>query len=132
MVFKWTQALSVGVDQIDDQHKELFARVNKLMDAIKSNSDKNVTAEVMEFLEKYVEVHFALEETYMERYDYYEEEKIVHEKEHEIFRQNFAELKKEFVKSGASKSFNQKLQDHVCSWLLNHISKVDTKLGQFL
>ncbi len=33
MAIEWTMGLSTGVDEIDDQHKELFKRINRLLDA---------------------------------------------------------------------------------------------------
>ena len=35
MTLQWTQALSVGVDEIDDQHRELFRRAARLLDGLK-------------------------------------------------------------------------------------------------
>jgi hemerythrin len=32
---QWTEDLSVGVETIDNQHKELFSRINSLADAIR-------------------------------------------------------------------------------------------------
>lgn len=36
----WTQNLSVGVEEIDDQHKELIDRVNKFYAAMKTIEKK--------------------------------------------------------------------------------------------
>ena len=32
---QWTEDLTVGVEAIDNQHKELFSRINSLADAIR-------------------------------------------------------------------------------------------------
>jgi len=51
---EWTQDLSVGVEQIDSQHKELIARVNSFYDVM-SGAEKNAKVlEVLNFLESYV------------------------------------------------------------------------------
>ena len=44
MIIKWTQNLSVGVREIDDQHKELFKRINEMIYTMTQN---NVKHEIM-------------------------------------------------------------------------------------
>jgi len=34
MAFQWRQDLSVGFQEIDDQHKELFRKINDLLESI--------------------------------------------------------------------------------------------------
>lgn len=40
MQMLWDSKLAVGVDKIDNQHKELFNRMNSLMDAMKEGKGK--------------------------------------------------------------------------------------------
>ena len=49
MLLQWTTALSVGVDEIDAQHQELFRRVDRLLDAMARN-DRSEAARLLEFL----------------------------------------------------------------------------------
>jgi len=69
MSIKWTPALAVGVSAIDQQHKELFDHVAKLIDAMK-NSDAAEVGRLMDFLGAYVVEHFRMEEGLMQRYAY--------------------------------------------------------------
>lgn len=59
---QWTEDLSVGVDRIDEQHKELFEKINDLVEAIKSHTCKYKIGDVVKFLEDYVVFHFGQEE----------------------------------------------------------------------
>jgi len=59
MPFEWTQNLSIGVAEIDNQHKELFKRINNLLDAISQGKGKQELFAVLEFLEDYSKFHFA-------------------------------------------------------------------------
>ncbi|MCI4626093.1 MAG: bacteriohemerythrin [Candidatus Magnetoovum sp. WYHC-5] len=127
MVFQWSKQLSVGVEQIDEQHKELFHRISRL---IESSQEDASLAFVFEFLEKYVEVHFALEETYMERYDY--PKLSDHENEHTIFWENYAEIRQAYNDSGVTEELTARIKEHLCDWLVKHILKVDMELGNFL
>ena len=65
MAIEWSDNLSTGVAEIDNQHKELFRRINDLFDACNQGKGKSEVAGVMEFLESYVVEHFGKEENYM-------------------------------------------------------------------
>lgn len=66
----WHQSLSVGVEFIDDQHKEWFDRAEKLFDAGKKGQAKEYVGELLEFLDSYTKKHFADEEKYMASINY--------------------------------------------------------------
>lgn len=128
MIFQWSDRLSVGVEEIDIQHKELFNIINKLLDT--QSQDSEPVESVFGFLEKYVEVHFALEENYMERFNYPEIHR--HEEEHTVFWENFAEIRADFNEEGITGEVADKIQDQLCDWLVKHILKIDMELGVFL
>ena len=62
---EWTQDLSVGVNKIDEQHKELFSRINNLLTAIKQHRCKDEIDNTIAFLEDYARTHFSYEEKQM-------------------------------------------------------------------
>jgi hemerythrin-like metal-binding protein len=90
----------------------------------------------MKFLEDYAKNHFAMEENYMEEFEYPEYRQ--HRAEHEKFMITFAELKRERQKIKASGSYAGSYELSVTTdqvlvdWLLDHIAKVDRKLAEFL
>jgi hemerythrin-like metal-binding protein len=132
---EWTEDLSVGIDIIDEQHKELFKRINGLVEAIRSSTCKYSIPEVIRFLEDYIVTHFSEEERYMMRYDYPDFQQ--HRAQHGIFMNNFIELKKELeILEGGKKRGSYDLSvttnQVVVDWILDHISKIDKKLGIFL
>ena len=57
---EWSDALSVGVTEIDDQHKELIKMLNKLNTAI-HGVGKRTRREVINQLVEYTQVHFTTE-----------------------------------------------------------------------
>lgn len=134
-MINWTEELSVGVDLIDNQHKELFNRINDLITAIKSKTCKYKIGDVIKFLEDYVVSHFGEEEAYMKKFSYPHYDQ--HKAQHEIFIANFAALKEELIKLQSRSGFGSydlSVQtNQVCvDWILEHISTVDKKLGAFL
>lgn len=132
---QWTEDLSVGVEMIDNQHKELFNRINELVAAIKQSQCKYKIGDVIKFLEDYIAFHFGEEEKYMNKYNYHGYQ--AHKAQHEKFIKNFLELKKELPKlEGGTKPGSYDLSvatnQIVVEWILEHIAKVDKHLGEFL
>lgn len=132
---EWTKDLSVGIERIDEQHRELFAKINDLVVAIKSHTCKYKIGDVMKFLEDYVVFHFGEEEEFMRELDYpgYGH----HRAQHEEFMRNLEKLKKELPKLEGGKkpgSYDLSVETNqiVVDWIIEHISKVDKSLGKFL
>lgn len=130
MPVQWTDDLSVGVLEIDNQHKELFSRVNGLLDAMGDGQGKQELENVIGFLAEYVVKHFAAEEEYMLRLNYPNYE--AHRGQHEAFVDDFAALKQQLETSGASTSLVIEANRRVVSWLTGHIRKTDKQLGAFM
>lgn len=130
MAFEWNQSLSVGVEQIDAQHRELFARVNKLLEATSQGKGRNEVGSTIDFLADYVVSHFASEERLMSQHSY--PEYGAHKAQHDRFMQEFHALKDKFEAEGVTTVLIVQVQRKVCDWLVNHVSKVDKALGSFL
>jgi hemerythrin len=126
----WNKTLATDVEEIDNQHKELFSRINKLFDACGQGKAKEEVSKIFEFLNDYVVVHFGAEEKYMAAYNY--PGYAAHKAQHEEFIKGFNELKSKFTAEGkglyVTISTNRLLSD----WLINHIHKVDKALASFL
>ncbi len=125
--FQWTEDLSTGSYVIDRQHKEIFRRVNLLLDSFRTKSTNEEVKNLIEFLSGYVQYHFSVEEKYMKEYNYYKY--MEHKSQHDDFRSKVNVLLKEFLDG---KDITEKLKISVIDWLINHISKVDKVLGYFL
>jgi hemerythrin len=128
-LFEWTERWSVGVDSIDAQHRELFATINTLL-----RDDGQVSApdlaNVLDYLEDYVNSHFGLEEIYMRRFAY--PGFPAHKGEHTTFINEFYDLRDEYDDNGATPELADKIGRYMGDWLVNHIGKVDRALGAFL
>ncbi len=129
MTFEWTEDISTGSPVIDGQHKELFRRVNLLLDGIKNGRNTELNM-IFKFLGEYVVSHFRTEEDYMMKYKYpgYSPHKI----EHKLFTQSYEVLKKKFEREGATIFLMKMVEKMVCDWLINHIGKRDKDIGRFL
>lgn len=131
MGITWREDLAIGVDQIDDQHKELLARFDLLLSSCKEGKGRDEVLNLLTFLDDYVISHFSDEEKLQKQSGFPEYES--HHAEHVSFIARLAELK------GRMRSEGGVQIDHVLDtnkllldWLLRHISVRDRALGRYL
>jgi len=130
MAIKWNETLAVGVKEIDEQHKELFERMNQLLEACNKGKGKEAVGNVIDFLQAYVVEHFAAEEKLQKASGY--PEYATHKAMHTEYLNNVANLKHQLDLHGPTLPFVITVNKTVVDWLTTHISKVDRGLGQFL
>ncbi len=130
MALQWDRSLSVGVKLIDDQHQELFRKVNGLIEAMMQNQGKAELDRLLSFLGSYVIEHFGAEERLMAKYRYPDAAR--HKQQHAEFVKTFLGVKAEFDKLGATPNVSIAVNKFVCTWLKEHIGRTDTALGKFL
>ncbi len=125
---EWSDALSVGVQEIDDQHKGLAAMVNEMSEGIKGGWRKEARDEVLTRLVEYTKVHFATEESLMSISNY--PGISTHKKQHDqLIDMVGAHIKKYDEDPNAS---NYDLLFFLKRWLVEHIMKDDKALGAHL
>ena len=130
MGIEWRDSLAVGVEAIDNQHKELLIRFDRLLNACKAGQGVAELKKLQVFLEEYVHTHFNDEEALQRQHNFpgYE----AHRAEHLYFIEQINKLRSETEVEGISTHHVIETNSMLLKWLLNHISKVDTKLGEFL
>jgi len=124
---EWSDALSVGIEEIDEQHKVLVELVNRMHQAIHERRGSDVVKGILAELVDYTRIHFAVEESLMRILDYpgYEQHKIVHE---ELFR-HVIQLQGK-VESGKT-SIGFELMHFLKNWLTKHIMEEDMEYSSF-
>jgi hemerythrin len=130
MAIEWTNDLATGVAEIDGQHRELFQRVNGLMEACKQGKGRTEVEKVLTFLEDYVVEHFSAEEDYMVKFSY--PAYAAHKAQHLEFLEKFSGLKHQLEREGAGVLIVVKTNQVVVDWLKNHIRKTDKTFAAFL
>ncbi len=130
MALEWKQNLATGVEEIDNQHKELFGKVNNLLDACNQQKGKDEVGKVVKFLEDYVITHFGAEEKMMKKTAY--PGYSLHKQQHDQFIKDFLILKDNFEKEGATTHFVINVNHKVVDWLIKHVGNTDKALGAFL
>jgi hemerythrin len=130
MAIGWSSDLATGVDLIDNQHREIFSRVDRLTAACGEGKGKDEVLRLLLFLEEYVKEHFAAEERLQLRHAY--PEYPDHKAQHARFVSDVAKLSAEFKAEGATLSLVIMANKTITSWLVQHIAKTDMELAKFL
>lgn len=130
MPISWNNNLLTGVDQIDNQHKELFHRFDSLLSACNQGKGKDEVMRLLQFLDDYIREHFEAEEQLQVKNSYpqYGEHKAQHIK----FVADVDRLKKQFVNEGATLPLVIQTNQALVAWLIQHISNVDVAFARYL
>ena len=130
MGIEWRDSLSVGVDEIDNQHKQLLIHFDKLLKACESGQGVEELNKLLGFLDEYVVKHFKDEESIqrLRNYPGYEG----HKKEHDSFIAQLTRVKQEIREEGVALHHVMETNNMLLKWLIHHISTVDVQLGTFI
>ncbi len=129
MTLEWTPDLSVGLDEIDDQHRELFRRAGRLLDGLKKGEPEEIGG-LIDFLYEYAVSHFGAEEDFMRRSRY--PGYVRHKAEHDRFISDLLALAREHDRKGAGAFMALKVNHWLVEWLNQHVSGTDRELGKHL
>lgn len=124
----WNNLFSVGVKEIDNQHKKLVAIANRLNDAMKDGVGKDVLATILADLLAYTESHFAFEERLMDQYNYPLSPQ--HKAEHRELVKTVGEFSRQLEKGEAE--LTSGVMNFLRDWLSRHIMNSDKMFGRDL
>jgi hemerythrin len=124
---EWSNELSVGIEEIDEQHKVLVDLVNKMHEAIHQRHGNEVVQGILADLAEYTRIHFAVEESLMRILNYpdYDNHKEIHE---ELLESVSDLLEK--VASGKT-AIGFELMHFLKTWLTKHIMEEDKQYTGF-
>jgi hemerythrin len=129
VAFGWYPALELGIKEIDEQHRELFRRIDLLVDAMMRRSGPEELASLFDFLGQYVLEHFSAEETLMRVHAY--PQRAEHQAEHKRFVEDLKVLQREYTKEGPTALLLVKVNGRVTQWLADHIARTDKAFGEY-
>ncbi len=124
----WSNMFSVGVKEIDDQHKKLLDLANKLNDEMAAGRGKEVLGRVLSDLISYTQYHFSTEEKLMDAHQY--SQSAGHKEQHKQLVASVADLKKKFDKGDAV--LTGEVMVFLRDWLTKHIMNTDKVFGREL
>jgi hemerythrin len=126
---EWTSSLRVGVDEIDDQHQEIFRRSARLINALKAGNRAEVEP-LIRFLTDYAMSHFECEERWMTEAEY--PGLTAHRDAHQRFKDELREMTREYQRKGPTPLMALTVHNWLAHWLRLHIGGADVELGRWL
>jgi hemerythrin len=129
---EWTDAYSVGVAEIDDQHKRLFELISRAGDLEKRCSESELHDEIVRMLVKlnlYTIYHFETEERIMEANGF--AETALHKREHQGFVEKLEQMHPENDELKSIETLHE-IAAFLETWIKNHILKTDFKYKALL
>ncbi len=126
-LFPWTPKLSLGIDKIDEQHKELVRLINRLHRAMKLKAGIRQAGDILDKLAEYTVYHFSFEEKLFDKHGYPQSDE--HKEDHRKLLESVVNFQKDF-KSGKA-GLTMELMLFLTNWLKNHIMKTDRQYVTF-
>lgn len=131
-VFVWDSQLETGIEEIDQQHRELVRLINMIgRMQVKGHSLDSFSREllnVFDELASYVEYHFGFEETFMSRYFKDKDHCTTHRQGHADFSARIAEAKAAALEYPSSVAW--RMLTFLSRWLLSHIIGADMHMAR--
>ncbi len=127
---KWIRDFEIGVEQIDDEHREIIYNFNKLYSLMKAGKGHDYYVELLFFLKSYIVTHFAHEEKIQKDNGYPEYEQ--HRNLHMQFSSEVMTMEKCHVGDSATNIELIHMSLYIRDWLYHHILVEDVKVGEFI
>jgi hemerythrin-like metal-binding protein len=124
----WDTILSVGVDEIDEDHRKLVSIFNILNHSVRTEASPDYLAATLEELINCTVWHFSHEERLMLKHHY--EGMQEHKAEHKELIESAKELQLAILQ--ADKPVVDEHIEFLERWLTEHILTTDLRLGSYL
>lgn len=127
-VFGWSEKYSVGIKEIDDQHKKLIGLISQLDSAMRQGKGKQALEDILRELVQYTRTHFSNEERIMRTHGYpdYEEHKIKHDK----MTQKVLDIQRQYQEGKLNITLD--VMKFLENWIDKHIMGTDMQYSPFL
>ncbi len=123
MNITWEELNSVNISELDEDHQEIAALINRLS----RTTSKDGAGRIIRKLEIYAIEHFKAEESYFKKYQYPAAEP--HVRQHQAFLRRIRQFRRQY---DAGVLENARLLEFLNTWWLAHINNSDQKYTDFL
>jgi hemerythrin-like metal-binding protein len=122
--FEWLDSYSVGVEQIDADHKQLFGMLNRVVHVVGDRQDLDAAHAILDELLDYTIYHFNHEEILLKRAGYpgFEEHRAIHDRlvrKLVVFTRDFRQQSLEAVD----------VANFLINWLLKNVLQQDAQFA---
>lgn len=127
MIINWDPAtMSTNVPEVDAQHQEWIRRYNEFDEAVSHGKGLAAVRSTLDFFANYAEVHFKIEEAYMDERDCPAAE--ANRTGHQQMRNILAGFQEYMKHQGVSMIEVSTLRLEMQEWLVKHILTIDIQL----
>lgn len=128
MFIQWNdERHALGIEEIDNQHKELFVISNQIFDAGQTEEGRKQLIPLFKRLYAYTKYHFHSEEALFKMYAY--PQTVKHKEIHLRFTEKIKHYLQDF-RDKPNGSLDEPL-DFLVSWIINHIQGDDKKYADY-
>ena len=120
----WEPVFSVGVKELDEEHKQLIAFMNEVYERLEKDAHAGGYSDFFEKLKKHAEDHFRNEERYFAAFAY--PDAAAHVSEHEKIKTGIDELERAFDANPSTAIIFEALR-FLDDWLFDHVMLFDKK-----
>lgn len=120
-IVEWKDSYSLGIEEIDNQHKRLLRGFTAIEDAISSGKGWSFTHFAVLELRTTARAHFMFEEGLMRLFGFPKTEILDHSREHEQFFRKLDDIERHSIRDSAEKD----MVDFLRRWLAEHILATD-------
>ena len=121
-------AVEVGIECIDEQHRELRRRAAAFLRAIGGRSRQDVGI-LLSYLRVYAVAHFGEEEEAMRRTEYAGYHR--HKAQHDLFLRDLLALSAQQERPRSAGVAPRDLARWLKAWLNEHVSRTDTEMARY-
>ena len=126
--FKWKDSFSIGIDEIDQQHRLLLEYLNDCHLQVFTGKRSEIDPGLIDGLKAYAAKHFQFEESLMLAMDY---PKLgFQERQHKYFESQIAEF--ETAYAGGTERIAESVLAFLRDWFLKHILEVDKEFVSYV
>jgi len=125
---KWKESYSVGVKELDDDHKKLIELLNQFRVAYVYSTSESFEKQALNDLVSYTRYHFEKEEKLLEKTGYPQLDG--HKEQHRAMIKQVEDFLEDYERRGHESL--EGVAAYLEGWLINHINGTDKQYGPFL
>ena len=123
-VLQWRDEFSVGIEEVDHEHKELIELIRNLQQEMQGGMDTDKILDALGEIYAQISAHFALEEKAMRTMNY--SAYADHKEDHETLLDDLRDIMDEVEDDGVLDEVQ--LTDDLDRWFSDHFKTHDAKL----
>ncbi|MBL0711429.1 MAG: bacteriohemerythrin, partial [Colwellia sp.] len=114
----WDEGMSVGIEVIDNDHKQIIAILAKLTSVKHGKADTQEIEAIFLELSTCISEHFAIEEALLEQAEY--SDIVAHKESHQAFIDNLPKLKQQWL-THDNLATSESITMFLYQWIIHHI-----------